>query len=428
MAVIDVSLERVTANDESATIVTIYAASGEAVEKDALIFDFENSKTTQELRAPACGVLVHELKTGQEVLFGVTIARIMTAAETPELANVLPFARGAEVLPPPTPPMPEMDPKPVVEPRFSAAARALIEELGLDRKTFSKSFITAADVRAQAAPAPAPAPAPVKDTRQAAPKLAPPKGNAVDFRKRAEIEVLSQGAGSTMLSVLGVRLGHIAITRAEDDFLAGRITDLVIFEAARLMKKFPKLNAAYQDGAVSLHEAVHAGLAIDEGNRLVVYGIENADQLSLSALGAAIADGAIRYLGDQLTAAELTRATFTVTDLSADGLDFIFPLLPRRQSLILAISHDEASGFRIFAGFDHRVTAGREIGRFLGELRTRVLTYAAHPAVPVSQPHCRYCAMTAQTAIGKHHDRGLLMVTDAAGQQVYCCASCWNGY
>ncbi len=415
-------LERVTANDETATIVAIHAASGTQVAQDQMIFEFENSKTTQELHAPAAGVLVHALTMGETVQFGVPLARIVTTAPAAPLADVAPPP------PPPAPPAQVLAPAPAPSPvpRFSAAAQALIDGLGLKASEFSKAFVTSADVRGRgrpapaaprAAAAPAPAPAPV-----------PAGGTPVNFRKRAEIEALSQGAGASMLSVLGVRLGAVAVARPKGDFFDGRITDLVIYEAARLMKKYPRLNAYYEQGHVAEHAAIHAGLAIDGGGRLVVFGVEHANTLTLAELSAVMVDAVARYAEDRLSPRELTRATFTVTDLSADELDFVLPLLPRGQSCILGITQDRESGFRLFAGFDHRVSEGREVGAFLRELRDRVRSFAAATPAAVAAPVCGFCARPAAEVVRKSKDKGLLVVKDAGGRETLCCASCWNGW
>ena len=42
-----------------------------------------------------------------------------------------------------------------------------------------------------------------------------------------------------MLSVLGTTIGPLRVTREPGDFLHGRITDLVLYEASRLLRKFP---------------------------------------------------------------------------------------------------------------------------------------------------------------------------------------------
>lgn len=414
MSQMEIMLERVTANDEDAVIVAVHMPSGGQVSEGDLIFEFENSKTTQELYAPQTGILLHDLAVGQTVNFGVAIARIAQAGDAPA-AVALP-ASAPELASPTT----------GIEPRFSFAALALIEQLGLKKSSFTAPFVTSDVIRGANAPK-----APANKSWPGKPAVETPKptrGTPVDFRKRAEIEALSNGAGNSMLSVLGVRIGKLQIKRAAGDFLEGRITDLVIYEASRLMKQFPKLNAHYAEGAVVLHEDIHAGLAIDSGGRLVVYGIEHADRASLQDLSERISDAVEKYLNDSLTAHDLTRATFTVTDLSADDLDFVLPLLPRGQSCILGITHDPHSGFKVFAGFDHRVTEGREISAFLQALRDRLVSFATQETVEAEVAQCGYCSRTAAEAVSKNRDMGLLMIKNAQGRDMLCCASCWNGW
>lgn len=426
MTATEIVLERETANDESAVVVTIHVRSGAAVRKDDVIFDIENSKATQEVLAPEDGILSHDLKVGQSVAFGLPIARVVPAEEwapapARQPAILVPAGEERAAAPPPAK-------APEAEPRFSRAAASLIAEHGLARNDFGTDFVTARDVRAKLG-TPQPQPVHLSVVSSARAEVSnETRGLPVERRKRAEIEVLSSGAGGTMLSVLGATIGPLEIAREPGDFLEGRITDLVIYEASRLVRKHPRLNASYADGRVLEHEAVHAGLAIDSGGRLMVYGIENADRATLPALHDAIADAVSRYMSDQLTSAELSRATFTVTDLSADRLDFVLPLLPRGQSCILGITHSPEAGFRIFAGFDHRVTEGREVGLFLTELRDRLLSFAvAQPGTAVAAA-CAFCGRSLAEAVGRSKTLGLLKVLDGNGQDSLCCASCWNGW
>ncbi len=434
MSAVDIFLERETANDESALVVAVHVVSGVAVEKDDVLFDIENSKATQEVVAPEGGFLSHDLKIGQTVRFGVPIARILPQADLRQMdwrqtdwrQEADGAANPATVLPqpaawPPRPEPAEARDRPRREPRFSHAAALLCAEHGLQPADFAAGFVTVQDVRARVLP----------------PKTARPVVAAVDgpttakpiaTHKRAEINALSRGAGDTMLSVLGTSLGALDIARAENDYMDGRITDLVIYEAARLMRKYPKLNAFYEDGQIFEHASVHAGLAIDGGGHLVVYGIADADQLHLEAVSDTIADAVARYAANELTNVELSRATFTVTDLSADDLDFVLPLLPRGQSCIIGITQSAATGFRLYAGFDHRITEGREVASFLGELRDRVRSFvASRPAAP-SLPRCFRCDRSSAEAVARFGDKGLLKIADREGRDAFCCWACWNGW
>ena len=453
---LEIVLERDTANDESALVAAVFVQSGTAVEKDELVFEIENSKATEEYYAPSAGILMHELKVGQTVNFGVAIARVVAPDSTERAEPVREAGMVAEASVVPVLSADCSQPVVAVEgaetmrervpsgARFSYAAKLLLQKYGIESSRFDADFVTAEDVQAHVNCLQEIAEELIlKDGRGASsrvtkvatstavverPEPASAAGNTVGQRKRAEIQALTQGAGATMLSVLGVTLGPLLVRREPGDFLAGRITDLVIYEAARLMRKYPKLNAFYADGSIITHEAIHAGLAIDEGGRLMVYGLEHADKAGIRELGDAIGDAVARYVNHELTGAELSRATFTVTDLSDGELDFVLPLLPRGQSCILGITASAQVGFRIFAGFDHRVTEGREVTAFLGELRQRLLSFssAAHRAVSASV--CDYCGRSVSESVSVCKERGLLKVVGRDGLEALCCGSCWNGW
>ena len=371
----EIRFNRNTADEEELTVVKIYAAAGTHVVANELVFDVENSKVTQEISVPVEGILVHALTVGDKLPFGKTVARIMppetSDAAVTTAANEM---RSASAL--------------VARPAFSA----LVNKENTEHDARSSASSSCVPVRP---------------------------------RKRDEIRHLSRGAGNTMLSVVGTSLGRMEIARNPGDFFAGKITDLVAFEVARLMRKYPMLNAAYCDGTVELHDAVIAGIAFDEGKRLVVFGVENADKKDLPALRVEIEDALVRYVERKLTAPEMTRATFTITDLSAFNLDYIVPILPHGQSCIIGITCNASQEFALHAGFDHRVTEGLEVAKFLGELRDRLLSFAQeHAAVP----RCSFCDKSADTEVGSFRGRGLLKLLDARGLELLACHSCWSGW
>jgi 2-oxoglutarate dehydrogenase E2 component (dihydrolipoamide succinyltransferase) len=437
MSPIDVVLERETANDESAIVVMIHVAAGTEVRKGEPIFDIENSKATQEVVAPEDGILSHTLEIGQTVGFGVPIARILAQpapgrAAASDLKPAPESAAAEPAPPPPSPPPPApIAPPRAWQPRCSHAALALMDHGGLAPADFETDFVTADDVRARLGGVPPRArpPAPPPAARAPDPRpVARSDGEPVARSKAAEIASLTAGAGQTMLSVLGTTLGPLAIDRPSGGFLDGTITDLVIYEASRLMRRFSNLNAFYADGQVCRHAAVHAGLAIDSGGRLVVCGLQDTDRAGLGAIQDAMADAVARYLDNRLSGAELTRATFTVTDLSASELDFVLPLLPQGQSCIIGVTHSAAIGFRLFVGFDHRVTEGREAGLFLDELKQRLQSYRISRPAQATELSCADCGRTLSEAAGRGKEKGLLRIIDRDGRDSLCCMSCWNGW
>jgi acyl carrier protein len=253
------------------------------------------------------------------------------------------------------------------------------------------------------------------------------KGSLITPRpgKRSEIDQLSRGAGRTMLSIVGVEFEKPEIARIPGDFFTGKIVDVVAFEAARLMRKYPRLNAAWRDTGVELHRAVNAGVAFDEGGRLVVYGIADADRKGLPEIRAEIEVAFTRYVEHKLIRDELSRATFSITDISALGINYIFPILPVDQAVIIGIARSTGDGFGLYVGYDHRISEGLEVARFLNDLRDRVASYGqtARPA-----PRCFFCDKPARAEVEEFHGRGLLKLVDAQGDERLICHVCWSGW
>lgn len=463
MPVIEIVLERQSANDETAVVAAIFAESGTLVTSDEPLFEIENSKAVEEYRAPAAGVVIHQLKCGQVLSFGSTIATLApadvvqgfvepiepklpplvslpvttvtlncnqtashppadTAASAGDVAVHRPANASLKV--------------PIVagRPRASIAAMKLMQQHQLSTEHFTSSLITSKEVMLYVAAhttsnvfeADPESNVSVKDR----PALEVSRNNDRRYgRKRAEIDALQHGASNGTLSVLGVRAGKIAIGRPAGDPLTGLITDIVLYEASRLMQSFPRLNGHYTNEQPILEERVNGGLAMDRGGQLVVYGIEDSNTIELTELRRVMEDAVLRYMEDDLTAREMQRATFTVSDLSSSGIDFMFPLLPRGQSLILGITRDASDSFSVFAGFDHRMTEGLEVARFLNELRTRLRSFdsAKHVGFP-SVVLCHYCSDTMSDMHGQPLKRGFLKLAISPTEEVLCCGSCWNGW
>jgi hypothetical protein len=245
-------------------------------------------------------------------------------------------------------------------------------------------------------------------------------------RKSEEISLLQTGAGNTAQSTLGVRIGKIRARREAGDTFQGKILDLVVFEASRLMKQFPKLNSTFSENKIFKYSSINAGVAFDSGAKLVVYGIDNSNAKSLREIREEIEDSLDRYLSDRLSLREMTRATFTVTDLSASQMDFVLPILPARQSCIIGVTRNSKEEFSIYVGFDHRVTEGREVALFLDQLADRIASFDRQ-TIGAEPARCFFCETSAGDGLNDDK-RGLLKIVRPGGDEVLCCNTCWLGW
>lgn len=354
-----------------ARISAVLRASGEAVAAEEVVFEIENHKAVQELESPGAGVLAHGLSVGDHVRLGVPIAYVAEGGEDVE----------------------------------GLAARARAEALHQDGWT---GEIASPPVRGDS------------------------PGEPVSLRKATEIAVLGNGAGASMLSTLGAAIGPVRRDPATPDFFSNKILDLVVFEASRLLAgDYKRLNAWFEDGRVITRGPVHAGVGFDDGARLTLYTVEDAQALSLADTQDEIVGGLMRYVGQSLAPDQVSRSSFTVSDLSASQLIFSFPLLPRGQCVIIAVTKSEAGDYALYVSFDHRVTEGMPVAAFTTELVARIRSFSvAEPAAAAAAedpPSCAWCGRTVEeeTALG---GKGLLRVAEAGGNDGFCCSACWGGW
>ena len=75
----------------------------------------------------------------------------------------------------------------------------------------------------------------------------------------------------------------------------------------------------------------------------------------------------------ELTIDDVTGGTFTITDLSGEGVVHFVPVLNERQSAILGLCAARNDGSReLVLTFDHRLSDGMRAARFLAALRSRL--------------------------------------------------------
>lgn len=359
-----------------ARVVGQPVASGTTVSAGQVLFEVENHKVVQEIDSPIAGRLFHGLAQGDLLRHGMPIAFI--AAEDEDTALLLAEATKAKA-------------------DTAVEWDAVIAREPLDPES---------------------------------------AGQRVSIAKATEIAVLGNGAGNSLLASLGASLGPIRRSAATPNFFQDKILDLLVYEAARLLteKRFLALNSRFADGMVIAQGRIKAGISFDEGGRLTLYALADAETLTLAQVQDGIVDGLMRYVGQRLSLAEVATSTFTISDVSAVPLSFTVPLLPRDQCFIIAVNRDEGGAFGLNMSFDHRVTEGLVAANFAQELIKRIRSYAVQPALSASveEEHapavCSFCERTVESEIGDFRRRGLLKIVDISHGEVLCCTSCWEGW
>ena len=159
------------------------------------------------------------------------------------------------------------------------------------------------------------------------------------------------------------------------------LNDVVLKAVAVALEAHPALNAALVDGAVHRYREINLGVAVDVEDGLVVPVLRNADKLDPGRIASAVADLTARARAGKLAPADFEGATFTVSNLSALGVDWFTPVLNPPQCALLGVGRirrtPAAVGREIairdvatfVLTFDHRALDGAPAARFLAKLK-----------------------------------------------------------
>jgi pyruvate/2-oxoglutarate dehydrogenase complex dihydrolipoamide acyltransferase (E2) component len=453
-------------NDETILIVEVRCKDGEAVQKEAVLLIAETSKATFEITAPAAGFIRLLVRPGQEIPIGDALCLL---ADSPDKLPApgaaapaqLPQAAGEKTLAssgsPPAPPAATTvvasppataEPEPPKSRRFSQKAKELIEAEGLDPAGFDKhGLVRSGDVLKKLGQTPTTVlPERILASAAAGNELSPAVGG-VPFRevplsksKRTEIALLAEARAAAVTSQVSVLVPSEGVFTAcaRNAAFAGQMSSRIIFEAARVLRAFPMLNAGYRPGHSVQYDQINIGYALDIEHGLKVPVIHGADAAPLEEIHQRKQALVEKYLLNTLTVDDLSRGTFTITDLSSEDCWLFNPIVNKGQAAILGVTGEYAAGgakpvYGLVLAFDHRLAEGLVASRFLAELKRRL---TAHHAVLLrllggesekpQEACCAECFRPASeiTSLGGH----LLKSVHHDGKDRLVCSVCVAGH
>jgi pyruvate dehydrogenase E2 component (dihydrolipoamide acetyltransferase) len=366
---LEIVMPRLSDSMEEGTIVAWLVRAGDQVDEGQPLVEVETDKASVVYEAQSAGVLI-ELRAaeGESVAVGAPIAVLGEAGENIEVGAQVAGAR---------------------RPKASPLARRIAAERGVDLAAVAgsgpKGRVTRADVD-RAAPAlgstPAPAPAAVngakggstvhplsRSQQTIARRMAESRATVPDIELRAEVQAHE-------LAALREQLRGVTDPTPS-------LNDFIIKASALALRRFPRVNAAYRDGAVERFERVNVGVAVAAEETLLVPTVFDADAKSVVEIGNEARTLAARARDGSITPAELAGATFTVSNLGMFGIDSFSAVINPPQSAILAVGTmrrrpvvDEESGsivarptLQLTLACDHRVLYGADGARFLTYVR-----------------------------------------------------------
>jgi len=434
----EIKVPLLAVNDTSLTVVDTPFAHGSLVKKGDIIIVFESSKTTYDVMAEADGYIQYVCETGEDYEVNEIVANIYSSKEeVPALPETIPMAIGKEKAISVSTKEHQEEAEAVWEgdTMFSPAAIALMKKNNLEFAVFKgRDFVSKTDVEEKLGIAKK-----SNNQKTAANKtvqLLPVDAEKViveklSSNKKREIDYLSSiqqtGLTSTINTILETDGLFVHINNSLQ-FLKNSLLPVVIYETARLLEKYKALNAYFTGDSVAYYKQVNVGFAIDIDKGLKVLAIKNASSKSIKETEETIMALSNKYLDDALQIEDLSDITFTITDLSAEGVSFFRPLVNMMNSAILGLSAIDEKLQRcvLTVTFDHRVTEGKLVAQFLNELKERVESYrSSYHTSPHQDIACFKCMKSLKDDLS---DVGFTKCITPKGGEAYICQSCLKGF
>jgi hypothetical protein len=426
---IEVFVPRESVNDRSVVVQRIHVLNKSPVQRGDIVVCIETSKTVIELGAPSDGYVKHQLSVGDEL--GISEKIFSIHDDLNEFDNVeLPRLHDDDKCVSPT--LIKND-QPLGVNLFSKKALSRIEKIGLSKTSdyiWPQRWVTEALVDEVVGSKPG-----LVDalTTSGVPEglgvICPYSLNKFTKRKRSEVDSLKGMGANDLRSTISIKVQTSGVRSVGSPYLFSKsISDLVVYESSRLLKKYKELNGAYiNEREWIAYEAVNFGWSFDGGRNLKVFTIRDADKLGLLEIQEKVLMFLELYESNETIPMEiLTGSTVTLSDLTQTKASFMLPLINGTQSLILGLTQPLEGTYEIIASFDHRVAEGMTVAKFLEELSDRVGSYF-EVRNPLNQIKCVVCEKTLREEIMEGH-RGMLIVATNDGAGCHICRGCFDGW
>jgi pyruvate/2-oxoglutarate dehydrogenase complex dihydrolipoamide acyltransferase (E2) component len=359
-----VLVPRMNVNDDHAVIVAWHVPMGARVTTSQLIATLETTKAAFDVQADRDGFIAYTEPVKSIIAVGMPLAWISDDANTPILPIAGKDSAGT------------LSTETAGVSRFTRKALRRMRELGLQATDFQGTGrIDVADVEKTAVGRMRSVQL-CSDMRTSSHDDCEPIDESPS--KLMEAMRLSETYRAVVPSLVAVPVSS-EFVHAHLRNLAGAIgpityLELVIREAASLLSDYPDLNGFFAEGRGWRYRQVSIGFAVNAGLGLRVPVVRRAAELSQLEVARAVRDLTLRYFRGELAMQDVTGGTFTVTDLSEQGVTNFIPVINERQAAIVGLCAERpGTGHRdVVLCFDHRISDGTRGGAFLGELRQRL--------------------------------------------------------
>ncbi|MFN8310868.1 MAG: 2-oxoglutarate dehydrogenase complex dihydrolipoyllysine-residue succinyltransferase [Chitinophagales bacterium] len=383
---------KIPAVAESITEVTLsrfLVKDGDYVEIDQPICEVETDKASQELPAPAAGVIKLIAKEGEDLKVGAVVANIDEKAAAPAKKDT-----PKEVEKAPEKKAPAKEEKPAAKETVKSAstsyaashaapaAQKILNEGNVANKEVKGSGIGGRITKEDA----------INAVRSRA-----GKGEKKAFSREERSEKMSRlrktisdrlvySKNSTAMLTTFNEVDMSAVNRIREKYgdafkkkYEVNLGMMSFFTKAvcLALENFPAVNAYIEDGNIVYHDYCDISIAVSTPKGLVVPVIRNAESLSLFEIEKTVKGLAIKGRDGQLTMEDMTGGTFTISNGGVFGSLMSTPIINPPQSAILGM-HKVQDRPMVIDGkieirpmmyvalsYDHRIIDGKESVSFL---------------------------------------------------------------
>jgi 2-oxoglutarate dehydrogenase E2 component (dihydrolipoamide succinyltransferase) len=390
-----------------ATVARWTKAVGDHIGKDENLVELETDKVTLDVPSPVDGKVISlSVSEGETVGANAVLAVIEEGAAAEKPAEKQPekqLEKPAAAATPASAPVSA----PVSEAPLSPAVRRLVDENNLDPNaiagTGKDGRLTKGDVLsametpsvAVAAPVTPPAPTPAA----LAPRTDQPREERVPMSRLRQVIARrlkdAQNTAAMLTTFNEVDMSAVMAIRAEykDSFEKRHGVKLgfmsfFVHAVIEALKDYPAVNAEIHGTDIIYKNYYNVGVAVGTPQGLVVPVLKDADQMSFAETEATINSFGEKARQGQLSMADMSNGTFTISNGGIYGSMLSTPILNPPQSGILGMHNIQkrpvvVSGkdgdsivikpmMYLALSYDHRIIDGREAVSFLVRVKQSI--------------------------------------------------------
>ena len=359
---IPINIEQINVNDDTVTIVNILKKDLDEVKKKELLFEIESSKAIVEIESPKSGILKIIKNIGDEVKVGEAIGFIFENKAELKKFDIKKYNKNKYS-------------KEKSEKSLSAKALKFAKKMNININELKrKKIFTEHDIKVHYK------------------MLSDNKSNLdtktkflledfetleIDKNKHSEIENISFSKLNYIPCVCSVIISNFKIHEfsKKNDLYFDNIFPLLAKLVSELLIDFKNLNGFYHLNKKNYYKKINIGFTIDINNGLKIPVIKDCASLTYKNIKFEYSNLLKKYMGNKISRNDLSKLTFTISDLSSVGdVYFHIPLLAVNTSAILGVAVDKSGNtLSLTLTYDHQMSSGKEALTFLIGLKKKII-------------------------------------------------------